>query len=197
MKSVHFVESSQSTNDIINECAALLMELQITLGFAESATCGHIAYSFSLTRDAGKFLKGGIACYDAYIKEQLLNVDKQLIEQYTPESAEVTKAIAESISPLLHADICIGCTGLPSGGGSETNEKPVGTMFLHGSYKNETIFSDRTVFSGNQQQIIEKVTRRTAQLLLAYLKQKKNIAPTSTNENDNDNASDRWSVSWP
>jgi nicotinamide mononucleotide (NMN) deamidase PncC len=41
---------------------------------------------------------------------------------------EVTEAIARGLTTLIPADIHIGITGLPCPGGSETAEKPIGTM---------------------------------------------------------------------
>ena len=140
-----------------------------TIAFAESATCGSIAAEFSLSTDAGKFLMGGIGCYNACIKENLLDVDHQLIEQFTPESPEVTHAITRGLGKLFRADILIGCTGLTCPGGSETSEKPVGTMFMHGMHDGQTIFQDRSTFAGDQQAIIQSTIRRTAFLLQDYL----------------------------
>ena len=70
----------------------LLIENKLTVAFAASATAGRITSEFSLIDDAGKFLKGGIACYDAAIKESLLDVPHELIDRFTPESMEVTRA---------------------------------------------------------------------------------------------------------
>src|SRR5690606_30231277 len=123
--------------------------------FAESATAGRVTSEFSLIPDSGKFLKGGFICYDACLKQDVLGVPEALISEYTPESAEVTAAIARGLSLLIPADIHIGITGLPAPGGSETPEKPVGTMFIHGIIKgNTTIFSARPVFQGTADEII-------------------------------------------
>lgn len=155
---------------IIHRCAKALIKAKITIAFAESATCGRIASEFALAPDAGKFLEGGIACYDTHLKERLLNVHPKLIKKYTPESQEVTQAITIGLENLFDADILIGCTGLTVPGGSETEEKPVGTIFLHGIHNGRDIFSARYEFSGNQLQIINQVINRTAELLLGYLK---------------------------
>jgi nicotinamide-nucleotide amidase len=39
-------------------------------------------------------LKSGIVCYDACIKQDVLGLPAELVEKYTPESAEVTKELA-------------------------------------------------------------------------------------------------------
>ena len=161
---------SEKTSDYISTCAELLIAKGLTLAFAESATCGRIAADFSLASDAGKFLMGGLGCYNACIKENLLDVDPQLIKQFTPESPEVTLAITQGLGKLFQADLLIGCTGLTCPGGSETRDKPVGTMFIHGIHNGQTIFQDRSNFAGDQHDIIEGTINRTAFLLQEYLK---------------------------
>lgn len=156
-------------NDQLEVCGKLLIDQGLTLAFAESATAGRIASDFSLLTDAGKFLKGGLICYDAALKETLLNVPEEMIKTFTPESMEVTHAIAKGLIELIHADIHIGVTGLTCPGGSETKEKPVGTIFIHGLLHRKHLFSDRTVFEGTPEQIVDQAVRRTAELLITYL----------------------------
>lgn len=155
----------------IEECGRLLSAKGLTVAFAESATAGRHAMEFSLCEDAGKFLKGGIVCYDACLKEELLNVSKELIGACTPESAEVTYAIAVGLQQIIQADIHIGITGLTSPGGSETPEKPVGTMFICGIMGEFKIFEHREVFNGRPEEIIIGSVASTAKLLLEYLRE--------------------------
>lgn len=155
----------------IEECGVLLREKGLTVAFAESATAGRLAMEFSLCRDSGKFLKGGIVCYDACLKEELLQVPETLIQKYTPESAEVTYAIADGLQLLMPADIHIGVTGLTSPGGSENAEKPVGTMFICCILDSSKIFEHREVFKGDPEEIILHTVERTAQLLAGFLRE--------------------------
>lgn len=52
----------------IQRAARLLLEKNLTIAFAESATAGRLSSEFSLPDDAGKYLKGAIVCYDACLK---------------------------------------------------------------------------------------------------------------------------------
>jgi len=152
----------------LSECAKLLIENKLTIAFAESATGGRIAADFSLQPDAGKFLKGGIVCYDACLKSDLLKVPQELIDTCTPESMEVTQAIASGLAGLITADILIGVTGLPAPGGSETDEKPVGTMFLCGMLGERSVFSERTVFEGSPEEIVQQTVAKVAALIIRF-----------------------------
>ncbi len=157
-------------HSLVAKSAKLLIANKLTIAFAESATAGRLAAEYSLMKDAGKFLKGGFICYDACLKEDVLEVPHDLVEKYTPESEEVTRSIAFGLQKLIAADIHIGVTGLPASGGSETPEKPVGTMFLYGIHNAVEIFNERIVLDGNHEEIILKTVLQVAKLLINYLK---------------------------
>jgi len=138
---------------LVIQCAKWLAEKRMTIAFAESATAGRAAAEFALTPDSGKILTGGLVCYDAKIKETVLGVAEELVKKCTPESPEVTQAIACNLKKIIQADIYVGITGLTCPGGSETEEKPVGTMFvhIHSAKKDETL---RLFFKGDPESIV-------------------------------------------
>ncbi|WDF54161.1 CinA family protein [Mucilaginibacter sp. KACC 22063] len=148
----------------INDCAKLLAERKLTIAFAESATAGWLCSEFALAEDSGKVLKGGLVCYDASLKEKILGIPHELIEQYTPESKEVTEELAKRLGNLIEADIHVGVTGLTSAGGSETEEKPVGTIFLAVLVKGK-MTSERYIFDGECEDIIHKAIQAAAALI--------------------------------
>lgn len=152
----------------IEIAAQRLIEADLTIAFAESATAGRASAEFSLACDAGKFLKGGLVCYDATLKSKLLGVPQDLLDSCTPESMEVTEAIASGLQKLIAADIHIGITGLPCSGGSESPEKPVGTMFICGLKNGEPLFRERVVFNGNHQEIVMQTVGKVAQLITSF-----------------------------
>lgn len=81
----------------------------LTLAFAESATARRIASDFSVLNDDGKFLKGGLICYDAALQENILNVPGEMIKTFTPEYMEVTNAIAKGLFELIPDKVCQCC----------------------------------------------------------------------------------------
>lgn len=153
----------------IEQCGKLLAQKGITISFAESATAGRLAMEFSLCPDSGKFLKGGLVCYDACLKEDILHVPKEIIETYTPESAQVTLAMAIGLRQLIKADMQVAVTGLTSAGGSETSEKPVGTMFFCGALEGDKFFEDRQIFEGTPEEIILQAVSHAATLLCKHI----------------------------
>ena len=153
----------------IDICSRLMADLGLTIAFAESATAGWLCSEFALTEDSGKVLKGGIACYDADLKVSLLEVPQELIDRYTPESMEVTAEMARRLRALIPSAIQVTVTGLTTPGGSETPEKPVGTMFVY-ALVNGHAASFRKVFTGTCEQIIHQTIEATAELLITELK---------------------------
>ncbi|MDA6069959.1 nicotinamide-nucleotide amidohydrolase family protein [Flavobacterium sp. AC] len=118
-------------SEIITECSKIIAEKGLNIAFAESASPGRLSAEFSLTPDSGKILRGGIVCYEVFVKEQILNVPHYLIKEFTPESIEVTKYLAQQTAQFFNSKITVAITGLTTPGGSETKEKPVGTIFLY------------------------------------------------------------------
>jgi len=137
----------------VDACTDLLAEKGLTISFAESATAGGLSYAFSQANNAGRVLKGGLVCYDACLKEDILGIPQETIGLYTPESAEVTREMALRLAKLIKADITVAITGLTKPGGSEQPGKPVGTMFY--CILSEGIITERKkIFTGEPEEII-------------------------------------------
>jgi nicotinamide-nucleotide amidase len=152
-------------SNILIKCGKELLEKNLTVVFAESVTAGRLCAEFSLLEHAGKFLKGSLVTYDADLKQDCLNVQRSMIDSYSPESADVTEAMTQGLRNLVPADIYLSITGLNSEGGSESETKPVGTIFIHGVYGDIEI-KDRIVFKGQPQQIVLQAVDHVAFLIL-------------------------------
>jgi nicotinamide-nucleotide amidase len=148
----------------VRECVRLLATHQKRISCAESATAGHFCSSLSLMPESGKILIGGVVCYDADVKTSLLGIPKAFIDEFTPESSEVTKALVESLPKFFDSEVYLAITGLVSPGGSETPEKPVGTIFIHAKI-DDKYYSVRQVFSGSPEQIVLQAVNRAAQCI--------------------------------
>ncbi|MPR35494.1 CinA family protein [Salmonirosea aquatica] len=146
-----------------------MKEHHLTISFAESATTGRFIDEFTSVPKCGDAVQGSIVCYNENVKKNLLQVPQELIDQYTAESAEVTQCLADRLKRLIPAHIVVAATGLAAPGGSETPEKPVGTMFVHG-YIDQEAFRKRFQFEGEPDEIITQTIDETAKFLLEKLK---------------------------
>jgi nicotinamide-nucleotide amidase len=158
---------------IVRECSKAIAHKGWKIAFVESATAGRMCAEFSLTKDSGSILNGGISCYSVFVKEHILQVPDGLIEEYTAESKEVTEALAVNALDFFEAEIVVAVTGLTTPGGSETKEKPVGTMFIHILMPGVSI-AHQEVFSGEQEEIVLSCIDKTAQLILNKLNKTEN-----------------------
>ena len=152
-------------SEIVIKCSKAIAEKDWNIAFAESATAGRMSAEFAMNPYSGAILRGGIVCYDVFIKEQILNVPHSSIEKYTPESAEVTQLLAQQAAKIFNSKITVAITGLTSPGGSETEEKPVGTIFFHIITPTKKI-SHHEVFQGTPEEIVLKAVDKTANLII-------------------------------
>ena len=114
---------------ISREISQLLWEKEKTVGTAESCTGGRIAEAIIAVPGASKYFKGGIICYVNDIKERLLGVSHELLEEKTAVCEEVAVEMVKGACRALQTDYAIAATGVagPSGG---TKDIPVGTIWL-------------------------------------------------------------------
>lgn len=137
------------------ELTKLMMGLKdkdLTVAFAESCTAGMLASEFVKAKGSSDVLKGSLVVYQPEVKQKLLGVKKETLDLYTAESQQVTNEMVMGLKKLLNADINIATTGLAGEGGSESPEKPVGTMFVSILYDGKAE-EFREVFKGNTETI--------------------------------------------
>jgi nicotinamide-nucleotide amidase len=131
-----------------------LKQKQLTVAFAESVTGGIATQRLTNCKGASDVLAGSVICYTPEVKRTLLGIPKKTIDQYTCESEQVTEGLISGLEKLIEADIYVAVTGLASEGGSDTPQKPVGTIFVAIKYQN-FIHNYRSVFKGSPLRIKE------------------------------------------
>ena len=111
------------------EIQTLLYESGKTIGTAESCTGGRIAEAIIATPGASEYFKGGIVSYTNEIKERLLGVSHQTLEEQTAVCEDVARQMALGAMQTLNVDVAIAITGIAGPGGG-TKDIPVGTIWL-------------------------------------------------------------------
>ena len=114
---------------ISREISQMLWEMEKTVGTAESCTGGRIAEAIIAVPGASKYFKGGIISYVNEIKESLLGVSAEVLEEKTAVCEEVAIQMVKGACKALNTDFAISATGFagPTGG---TKDIPVGTIWL-------------------------------------------------------------------
>ena len=111
------------------EISELLWEKEKTVSTAESCTGGRIAEAIIAVPGASKYFKGGIICYVNEVKENLLGVEHQVLEEKTAVCEDVAIQMVKGACKALNTDYAIAATGIAGPGGG-SKEIPVGTIWL-------------------------------------------------------------------
>lgn len=115
--------------DLEHIIGKLLTVKEKTLGLAESCTGGYIAHKITQIMGSGKYFNGSIVCYQNEIKEKLLGVHCDVLEQQGAVCEDVAAQMAQGAMKALKTDYGFGITGLLSPGGDD-DKVPVGTVWM-------------------------------------------------------------------
>ena len=154
---------------ISREVSEILWETEKTVGTAESCTGGRIAEALISVPGASKYFKGGIISYVNEIKENLLGVDHQLLEEKTAVCEEVAIEMVKGACKALNTDYAISATGLagPTGG---TKDIPVGTIWL-ACGKPERVITVKVEEDHGRDINLAIATNKAMELFLAFLRE--------------------------
>ena len=161
---------------ISREISEILWETEKTVGTAESCTGGRIAEAIIAVPGASKYFKGGIISYVDEVKENLLGVDHQLLEEKTAVCEEVAIAMVKGACKILNTDYAISATGFagPTGG---TADIPVGTIWL-ACGKPDRVVTVKLEKNHGRDINLAIATNKALELFLAFLKEENAPRPT-------------------
>ena len=145
-------------------CDVLSLLKGKTLVTAESLTGGGIGAALTAVSGSSAVYKGGIISYTNEVKNQLLGVPADTLEQFGAVSEPVARAMAEGARKVLQADVAVSVTGLAGPGGDDYGN-PVGTVFI--GYSDETgTIAKYCRFTGDRESIRNQTIETALQLIL-------------------------------
>ncbi len=107
----------------------LLTACNATVGTAESCTGGYIAHLLTENPGASGYFSGSVVSYSYQAKEDLLGVEKQVLETLGAVSEEVVIQMAKGALARLKTNYTIAVSGIMGPGGG-LPDKPVGTVWI-------------------------------------------------------------------
>lgn len=122
----------------------LLRENKLKLALAESCTGGYISHLITSIAGSSDYFNGCIVPYHNEFKHQLLKVDPAIFTTEGAVSKSCVIAMAEEVKRVFQADASIAVSGIAGPGGG-TDEKPVGTVWIAVSVKDQ-IFAKKFIF---------------------------------------------------
>ena len=135
-----------------------------TLVTAESCTGGGIGAALTAVPGSSRVFKGGIISYTNWVKENLLGVDANVLEQFGAVSEPVAKMMADGVRKNLSADVAVSITGLAGPDGDEYGN-PVGTVYI-GYADNSECFARKFHFYGDRESVREQGITAALELVL-------------------------------
>ena len=134
------------------------------LATAESLTGGGIGSAITSVSGASKVYAGGIISYTNEVKNRVLGVPAEDLDNLGAVSAPVAQAMAEGARRVLQADVAVSVTGLAGPDGDEFGH-PVGTVFI-GYADERTAFAREYHFDGDREQVREQTVEAALTLIL-------------------------------
>ena len=149
--------------------AKLLKEKGLTMGTAESCTGGYIAHLITSHSGSSEYFKGSIVSYCNEIKEKVLGVNVEDLNNFGAVSQQVVEQMAIGARMALKVDYALATSGIagPDGG---TEEKPVGTVWIAFASKSKVISHKLSLYKVRERNI-RVAALKVLNLLLIELKE--------------------------
>lgn len=153
---------------ISRQIGDILYASGLTIGMAESCTGGRISEAIIAIPGSSDYYKGGIVAYTDEVKERILGVPHEILEEYTAVSEEVARQMVLGTINTIDVDFAIASTGYAGPGGG-TKDNPVGTIWLAYGNKEEVRTFKLTEDFGRDINLAI-ATNKAIRLMLDFLK---------------------------
>jgi nicotinamide-nucleotide amidase len=142
----------------------------LTLSVAESCTGGYISHLFTQHPGSSKVFFGGAVSYSYELKESILGVKAETLQQYGAVSEETVDEMVSGALLNFESDYAIAVTGIagPDGG---TPDKPVGTVWIAVANVNKVV-TKKLTFGNKRRQNIERSAISALNMLNTLLHEK-------------------------
>ena len=145
----------------------ILLQHGKTMATAESCTGGYIAHLITSIAGSSSYFMGSVVSYDNSVKQGLLGVKTETLQNYGAVSEEMVIEMAKGVKEKIHVDYSIAISGImgPSGG---SEEKPVGTVWV--AVAGKTIVTKKFHFRFDRVRNIELTGVNALNLLYGKIK---------------------------
>jgi nicotinamide-nucleotide amidase len=153
--------------DMQRVVAKLLLAKNKTISTAESCTGGYIAHLLTENAGASAYYNGSVVSYSYKAKEDLLQVEKSILETKGAVSKEVVVQMARGALKNIETDYTIAVSGImgPDGG---MPDKPVGTVWVAVGTKDK-IITEKFYFRFDRQRNIELTATYALNMLRKFI----------------------------
>ena len=157
---------SESDDTLEGTIGRLLRGTGRTLSAAESCTGGEIAHLITTIPGSSEYFLGSVTSYAPEVKQKVLGVKAETIEQFGIVSSAVAEAMAEGVRKLTGSTFSVATTGWADAYGDE--HEPAGTVWVGVSGPDGTV-SRRFQYKGDRKRNIERFAASAIDLLRRYI----------------------------
>lgn len=143
---------------------SLLSETGVTIAAAESCSGGLVASRITSVPGSSAYFLGSIVAYSNGLKQRILGVSDETLDQRGAVSAECAREMAVGARSLSGATISVSTTGIAGPGGA-TDRKPVGLIYFACATPSGVTAYD-VHWCGDRQQNMEDAATFALQLIL-------------------------------
>ncbi|MGI6110538.1 MAG: competence/damage-inducible protein A [Eubacteriaceae bacterium] len=154
---------TESRDTLIEAVGGQLLEQNQTIATAESCTGGLVSAELARIPGISASLKAGIVTYCNEMKEELLGVSHETLEQFGAVSPETAREMCEHARRITGADIGVSTTGIAGPGGAVPG-KPVGLVYTGISTAHGTKIL-KNQFYGSRTDIQQRTVNRVMQMI--------------------------------
>ena len=147
---------ASETRTAADPVVALLRELDLSVGTAESLTGGLVCAALTSVPGASTVVRGGVVAYASEVKADVLGVDRDVLAREGAVCEPVAAQLTTGIRELLGCAVGVSTTGVA--GPDPADGQPVGTVFVAAGGP-WGILVERLALTGDREQI------RTASVL--------------------------------
>lgn len=138
-----------------------------SLSAVESVTGGKLSSTIIKKSGASNFFKGSLVTYSTESKKNILQINKDLLYNFSPVSKEISREMVKSGKKILNTDYCISTTG-NAGPSTNDNYSKVGQIFISIATPKKLI-TEELYLTGPREEIIEIIVEKSLKLLLENL----------------------------
>ena len=113
---------------VADAVVALLRELDLSVGTAESLTGGLVCGALTGVPGASTVVRGGVVAYASEVKADVLGVDRDLLTREGAVCEPVAAQLAHGIRRVVGCAVGVSTTGVA--GPDPADGQPVGTVFV-------------------------------------------------------------------
>ena len=150
----------------MNKLIEKLKSKNMTLCCVESLTGGLFASTVTSIPGVSSVFKGGVVTYWNEIKNEVVGVSKDTIDQYGVVSSECASEMARGAKRMFSSNVAISFTG--NAGPTSMEGKPVGLVYI-GVVIDKTVFTFEYIFEGDRNTIRNKCVEAGINKILELL----------------------------